>query len=510
MDESTLQSELDYLAEHESIFVLDDLIAFGEGNQSTTNGQQEPIGELILEYIKNDLRFLNANNKVTNKAIFISKKTLTRWYIDLNINLAKTATHRLKANKLEQLMSSLLEYRDWQEFPREFIAFGNSLSLIKNGIEQGEYIFPLARILSFVSSSNIESVRDFLFDLISSHVGDQSLNIDELTLQIFGYLTEREQRVIELRFGLRNGHRHTLEDIGKEFNLTRERIRQIEEKALKKLNHPVYKKRLLASLIKYILNNNGSLLINSASAPSVLLIAKQINIPIARFPLTRYFVLGQAPFKLGEIRLLCKELPESDTFGPSICENLNMILTRNEWTRISEDLMQPLVKGLTKSEKVYLALKQLGKASHFEEIHEMYCELFPEEMPTVHSIHAILSREEKGIVWVGKKGTFSLEEWGDNRPELSIVDAVADIVIKRYAETKEPVPLSVIQAEIGKYRRYVNQGSISLAACHNQRLQQTSANCFIPKDIVENEEPDYPDNDINELLIDFESHIEHG
>ena len=51
-------------------------------------------------------------------------------------------------------------------------------------------------------------------------------------------LTDREQRVLILRFGLQDGRSRTLEEVGKEFNVTRERIRQIEAKALRKVRHP--------------------------------------------------------------------------------------------------------------------------------------------------------------------------------------------------------------------------------------------------------------------------------
>ena len=57
-------------------------------------------------------------------------------------------------------------------------------------------------------------------------------------------LTPREERVITLRFGLEDGRAHTLEELGKEFNVTRERVRQIEAKALRKLRHPSRAKRL--------------------------------------------------------------------------------------------------------------------------------------------------------------------------------------------------------------------------------------------------------------------------
>jgi RNA polymerase primary sigma factor len=57
-------------------------------------------------------------------------------------------------------------------------------------------------------------------------------------------LTPREQRVLRLRFGLDDGRSRTLEEVGKEFKVTRERIRQIEAKALRKLRHPTRSRRL--------------------------------------------------------------------------------------------------------------------------------------------------------------------------------------------------------------------------------------------------------------------------
>ena len=58
-------------------------------------------------------------------------------------------------------------------------------------------------------------------------------------------LTEREQMVLALRFGLVDGKSRTLEDVGKRFNVTRERLRQIESKALRKLRHPSRSKKLV-------------------------------------------------------------------------------------------------------------------------------------------------------------------------------------------------------------------------------------------------------------------------
>ena len=57
-------------------------------------------------------------------------------------------------------------------------------------------------------------------------------------------LNDREREVLEMRFGFRDGKTHTLEEVGKSFGVTRERVRQIEAKALRKLRHPHHSRRL--------------------------------------------------------------------------------------------------------------------------------------------------------------------------------------------------------------------------------------------------------------------------
>ena len=68
--------------------------------------------------------------------------------------------------------------------------------------------------------------------------------LKEQLVDVLGTLTEREQKVLRLRFGLDDGRASTLEEVGKEFNVTRERIRQIEAKALRKLRHPSRSRKL--------------------------------------------------------------------------------------------------------------------------------------------------------------------------------------------------------------------------------------------------------------------------
>ena len=62
--------------------------------------------------------------------------------------------------------------------------------------------------------------------------------------EVLDTLTEREQKVLRLRFGMNDGRARTLEEVGREFDVTRERIRQIEAKALRKLRHPSRSRKL--------------------------------------------------------------------------------------------------------------------------------------------------------------------------------------------------------------------------------------------------------------------------
>ena len=73
-----------------------------------------------------------------------------------------------------------------------------------------------------------------------------SVNLKEYTSQVLRTLTPREERVIKMRFGIEDGSEHTLEEVGQSFQVTRERIRQIEAKALRKLRHPSRSRKLKA------------------------------------------------------------------------------------------------------------------------------------------------------------------------------------------------------------------------------------------------------------------------
>ncbi len=83
-------------------------------------------------------------------------------------------------------------------------------------------------------------LSDFIEDRAVVSPAEAIINVDlkERTAHVLRTLTPREEKIVKMRFGLEDGLEHTLEEVGRLFDVTRERIRQIEAKALRKLRHP--------------------------------------------------------------------------------------------------------------------------------------------------------------------------------------------------------------------------------------------------------------------------------
>jgi RNA polymerase primary sigma factor len=96
------------------------------------------------------------------------------------------------------------------------------------------------------NNDDATELGDFLADDTVVEPGDAASRelLREQIKNVLGFLSDREREVLEMRFGLNDGKDHTLEEVGRSFGVTRERIRQIEAKALRKLRHPSRSKTL--------------------------------------------------------------------------------------------------------------------------------------------------------------------------------------------------------------------------------------------------------------------------
>jgi RNA polymerase primary sigma factor len=109
-------------------------------------------------------------------------------------------------------------------------------------VEKVEHIMKIKQDISSLDASVRDDEEDSVLgdfiedeDTVSPEESATGQLLKEQVKQILGTLTEREQKILKLRFGLEDGKSHTLEEVGQEFLVTRERIRQIEAKALAKL-----------------------------------------------------------------------------------------------------------------------------------------------------------------------------------------------------------------------------------------------------------------------------------
>ena len=182
--------------------------------------------------------------KFSTYATWWIRQAITRANADQARNISITVNMVETINKLIRVSRQLLQELGREPTPEEIAE---------------EMKMPVDRVREILKiSQEPVSLETPIGEEEDSHLGDfiQDDNVPvpadaaaftllkEQLIEVLGTLTEREQKVLRLRFGLDDGRARTLEEVGKEFNVTRERIRQIEAKALRKLRHPSRSRKL--------------------------------------------------------------------------------------------------------------------------------------------------------------------------------------------------------------------------------------------------------------------------
>ena len=173
--------------------------------------------------------------------------TYATWWIKQAITraiLEGTRTVRLPVYIMEEVMRVKRMTRQlYQELGREPTPeiIGQRLSMTADRVSElliwAEKVFSLDAPLSEEEENTLGDIIEDTRDRGPMEITDQQLLREEIR-KVLNQLTTRERQVIELRFGLVDDHDHTLEEVGKKLKVTRERVRQIEERAIRKLRHP--------------------------------------------------------------------------------------------------------------------------------------------------------------------------------------------------------------------------------------------------------------------------------
>lgn len=154
-------------------------------------------------------------------------------------------------NKLVRIQRQLVQELSREPSPQE-VAERMDISVEK--VQQIQKIAqePIS-LESPVGEEEDSNLGDFISDphALDPYEYTAKMKLREELDEVLGTLTDREERVLRLRFGLVDGRQRTLEEVGREFNVTRERIRQIEAKALRKLKHPSRSRKLKDFMTKH-------------------------------------------------------------------------------------------------------------------------------------------------------------------------------------------------------------------------------------------------------------------
>ena len=148
-------------------------------------------------------------------------------------------------HKLMRVQGQLLQEIGREPSPEEIAAE------IHLPVERVRSVLEMARqtisLNAPVGGSLDTSIGDFIEDKSAENPMEEAglSMLREKLRDVLGTLPEREREVLELRFGLKDGQPRTLEEVGRQFNVTRERVRQIEAKALRRIRHPTRIRELL-------------------------------------------------------------------------------------------------------------------------------------------------------------------------------------------------------------------------------------------------------------------------
>ena len=414
--------------------------------------------EVIRQALLGDSRFIRLRSRPPDEDRFILDSTLFRWLSNLNIRLAHAGEYRLDERQVALVMSHLRRDGLWDTPPVGAIHWGQSLGFVGPSYTSGQYVFPLARVLSFLSPSSFDVAIYVLKDLGEKQVCKLPLKklLQDSLQEGFSRFSPKVVDIVQARAGLLTGEKETLEQIGSPLGLTRERIRQLEEEFWNELDNWLQERRgrqpFLVALLCDFMDESGSLVVSASSSRATLrkFLAKCSGIPCVELSQIGLSVLGASPKKDLTSLKSSKWFPDeisADAIASRLESEDQVSLIKSDVEALAKSMAQFRRKHLKGPQRMYLTLRAIGRPAHYSKITEIHNSLFPDHLATENNVHAILNRAGCSVVWIGVRGTYALEEWGYQCPSKTLLETVAEIVVRMHKRTGKAIPFPVIMAE---------------------------------------------------------------
>jgi len=502
MDISETIRELYFFASAPRIFSLEELADFTDA----------PIElKSLKRALLHDSRFIAFPSKCSDKELFILDSVLFKWFIHLNIRLAKIRQFSLSKGQIISLFNQLRFGDRIDCLPMPAIRWANRFGLVCPCRTNARYMFPLAKLLSFMKKDYVSHIADVLPDLCEYQVWNVSLRsrMRECVKCGFAMFNSDVIHIVKCREALMKGGKKTLQELGLSFGLTRERIRQKEEIFWISIDtRSSYTRPFLEAFLCDFMSSSGALVtdVKSRRAPLSIFLAKCMGVPYVELKKMGLALLAVTPKEMVVLKSL--KIFDEDIVGDEIAERLDLdskvVFSYRDLSILSKKIAIYNQLHLAKCQKVYLALRSIGRPAHFSEITAGHNAMWPESASKERNIHAVLGRQRLGIVWIGIKGTYALKEWGYERPSKSLYETVAEIVKNKYAELGKPVPMTVITAELGRYRRIVNPSSLTIVLNYNPKVQCMGKDTFVPRNTLEDRNEELSLEKLDKMFAKFQ------
>ncbi|MBM3925505.1 MAG: hypothetical protein FJ320_05890 [SAR202 cluster bacterium] len=509
MDDLDLSYYLSEFSSYNHAFQISDVLDRVESSGSE---------EILRHFFWNDPRFIRLGERDKGQEYFITDKALFLWLANLNIRIAETKPFiqhtKLTLTQLKPKLSSLLIRDGSLPIINQVIEYGSQYGLIKRSINPECVVFPIAHFLSLFSDKTRCRAARLMLALADKETRQKLLSrllVDHMELA-FSKLDARTVLIVKQREGIFNHPTRTLEEIGKDLSVTRERVRQIQAKFFKKMKHPTRRTPLLLQFECDLIQNRGTLLVDTNTVEGSLrrFVTKCLDVPHADFDEIGVSLLGAKWFDISNFKnsfWRIKPVEALGLFGELLEAKSGLSLADTDVQELFDRMNLRKVHELTRGQRVHLVLKQIGRPAHYSEVTEIHNKMFPDSATTQRNIHATLSYEQHGVVWIGMRGTFALEEWGYEKPAKGLYETVADIVNEIYMDTEKPVSFATIVAEMGKYRKLVNQSSLVFAAHFNPQVKRVAKDAFVPKGLEDDVVSDMSEDELDNLLREFEDKV---